>query len=203
MGEVYPHCCSRGPPPKRALMSRPDKIFKESFFRKVEWSRVFVSGPMNPLENPNCFYCQIGRRNVSIYGKGAAKVKRHYASREYFKRDKKWHNTHLRQTDAISGNVSHFVRNKKGELLGKLELELKLPNFINEELVEIGEKLPFYEDFKASRNSVTPGTSRHYTLVSHWRFCVIKWSLCFAPRGVEQGLDIYQPSESLRRFRLG
>ena len=151
------------PPPTKPRMSRPDKVFKESYFRKIEWARVFVSGPMNPLENPNCFYCQICCRNVSIYGKGAAEVKRHYASREHFRKDQKWRYTHRSQTDLISGTVTHFVRNKKGGLLGKLELEMELPKFVKENLVEIGEKLPFYEDFKASRESVTPGTSRPYT----------------------------------------
>ena len=151
------------PPPKRTRMSRPDKIFKESYFRKIEWARVFVSGPMNPLENPHCFYCQICCRNVSIYGKGAAEVKRHFSSREHFRRDQKWRYVHLRKTDPITGNVSHFVRDKRGNLLGHLELEQELPKFIKEELVEIGDKLPFYEDFKASRVSVTPGTSRSYT----------------------------------------
>ena len=151
------------PPPKKSRMSRPDKIFKESYFRKIEWSRIFVSGPMNPLKNPHCFFCQICRRNVSIYGKAAAEVKRHYSSREHFRKDQKWRYTHLSRTDPVSQIVTHFVRDKKGNLLSSFELELELPNFIDEELVEIGDKLPFYEDFKASRESITPNRSRDFT----------------------------------------
>ena len=83
---------------------------------------------------------------------------RHFSSREYCRRDQKWRYTHLCKTDLFNGNVSHFVRDKNGNLLGHLELELELLKFINEELVGIGDNLPFYEDFKASRNSVTPGT---------------------------------------------
>ena len=144
-------------------MSRPDKVFKESYFRKIEWSRVFVTGTMNPLENPHCIFCRICQRNVSIYGKGAAEVRRHYASREQFRRDQKWRYTHLCRTDPITGNVSHYVRDRKGNLLEKLELELEVPKFIDEDLVELWDNLPFYEDFKASRDNVTPSGSRKYS----------------------------------------
>ena len=110
---------------------------------------------MNPLENTHCFYCQICRRNVSIYGKGAAEVKRHYSSREHFRKDHKWRYIHLGMTDPVSKTVTLFVRDKKGNLMDKFELELEIPKFIDEELIELGEKLPFYEDFKAARDSST------------------------------------------------
>ena len=144
-------------------MSRPDKVFKESYFRKIEWSRVFVTGPMNPQENTHSFFCRICQRNVSIYGKGAAEVKHHYASREHFRRDQKLRYTHLSRTDPITGNVSHYVRGKKGNLLENLELELEVPKLIDEDLVELGDIRPFNEDFKAFRENVTPSGSRNYS----------------------------------------
>ena len=76
-----------GPPLELSRMSRADKIFKENYFLKSEWTRVFLFGPMNPREDPHCFYCQICQRNVSIYEQGAAEIKRHY-SREHFAKTK-------------------------------------------------------------------------------------------------------------------
>ena len=150
------------PPPKRPRMTRPGKIFKESYFRKIEWTRTFVSGPMDPLTNPHCFYCQICRRNVSIYGKGAAEVKRHYSSREHFRKDQKWRYVHLKRVDAVTGNVNHFVRDRKGNLLGKFDLELEIPRFIDEELVDVGEKLPFHGDVNVSGDAMTTSKSRSF-----------------------------------------
>ena len=37
-----------------------------------------------------------------------------------------------------------------------------MPKFIDEDLVELGDDFSFYEDFKASRESVTPNSSRNY-----------------------------------------
>ena len=150
-------------PPKRQRMSRPDKVFEEAYFRKIEWSRVFVSGPMNALENPHCFYCQICRRNVSIYWKGAAELKRDYASREHFLKNQKWRYTHLSRTYPVNKSVTLFVRDKKGNLMDRFELELELPKFIDEELVELGDKLPFYEDLRLARDNSTSNRSRSYT----------------------------------------
>ena len=77
------------PPKSRSVMSRPGKTLKEAYFHKIEWTRTFVAGPKDPLDNPYCFYCQICRCNVSIYGKGAAEVRRHYSSRKHFRKDQK------------------------------------------------------------------------------------------------------------------
>ena len=118
---------------------------------------------MNPQENTHCFFCRICQRNVAIYGKGAAEVKRHYALREQFRRGQKWRYTHLSRTDPITGTVGHYVRDKKRNLLEKLELELGVHKFIDEDLVELGDKLIFYEDFNASRENVTSSNSRNYS----------------------------------------
>ena len=152
------------PPPKaRRGVSRPGKIFKEAYFHKIEWTRTFVSGPMDPLDNPYCFYCQICQCNVSIYGKGAAEVRRHYSSRKHFRKDQKWRYTHLVKVDPVSGESTHAVRDKNGKLLNKLELALELPLFENEELVEVGEKFPFYEDIARGGDAQITSQSRAKT----------------------------------------
>ena len=123
---------------------------------------------MNALENPHCFHCQICWRNVSIYGKGVAEVKRHYSSREHFRKDQKWRFTHLSRTYPVSKAVTYFVRDKKGAFLDKLELELELPEFIDEDLVQFEDKLLFYDYFKAAPESSTPNRTRAYT-----QLCVV------------------------------
>ena len=152
------------PPPKtRRGVSRPGKIFKEAYFHKIEWTRTFVSGPMDPLDNPYSFYCQICQCNVSIYGKGAAEVRRHYGSRRHFRRDQKWRYVHLAKTDPVTGETTHAVRDKSGKLLNKLELELELPHFENEELIEVGDKFPFYEDVAKGGDAQITSQSRART----------------------------------------
>ena len=73
---------------------------------------------------------------MSLYGKGAAEIRRHYAS------------------------------NKKGELLSKLELEMELPRFENEELVKTGEKFPFYDDIGESGEAAVTSRSSCSTQLS-------------------------------------
>ena len=118
-------------------MSRPDKVFKETYFRKIERSRVFVSGPMNRLEK-TCLYCQNCHRNVSIYGKGAAEMKRYYSSREHFRKEQKCRYSHLIKTDPENKTVTPYVRDKRENIKDKFELELELPKLIDEELDELG-----------------------------------------------------------------
>ena len=88
-------------------MSQTDKDFKVAFFHKVELSRVFVSGPINPLEHP------------------------------------------LISLPDLPKECLH-------------ELELELRKFFDEDLMEIRDKHHFYVDVKASRENVTPNSSRNY-----------------------------------------
>ena len=55
------------PPPNCQMKSRPDKIFKEAYFRKIEWSRVFVSGPMNRFgESPLLLQSNLSTKRFNI-----------------------------------------------------------------------------------------------------------------------------------------
>ena len=60
------------PPQKmRKLQPRPGKVMELSYFKGIQWTKVFVTGPLDPVHNKHKFYCQICKTNVSIYSKGA------------------------------------------------------------------------------------------------------------------------------------
>ena len=59
---------------------------KEEYFDSMPWTRVFVSGPLDPKWNPNKIHCQICNCNVSIEAKGPKEILRHYATRGIFER---------------------------------------------------------------------------------------------------------------------
>ena len=50
----------------------------------------------------------------------------------------------------MTDTVTHFVRDKEGKVLDRLELELELPKFINEELVELLGSLPYVNDYQTT-----------------------------------------------------
>ena len=62
----------------RRTVTRSCKIMKDVYFKGMEWTRTFVSGPVDPRWNPYKFYCQICEANKSIYGKGAREILRHH-----------------------------------------------------------------------------------------------------------------------------
>ena len=123
------------------------KIMKEAYFKGMEWTKTFVSGPVDPRWNRYKFYCQICKGNISIYGRGAREILRHHASERHLRKDQRWRYEHMSRVDPVTKAVKHYVRGRDGKLLTPYELELELPKFIEAELVDIGEKLPFYEDY--------------------------------------------------------
>ena len=123
------------------------KIMKESYFKGMEWTKTFVSGPVDPRWNPYKFYCQICKGNISIYGRGAREILRHHQSERHLRKDQRWTYEHLSVEDPVTGTVRHHVRGRDGKLLTPYQLEQELKHFIDEPLVDIGEKLPFYEDY--------------------------------------------------------
>ena len=79
--------------------------------------------------------------------KGPYEILRHHRTDRHLRRDQRWRYEHLRSVDPVSGKVQHRVRGANGKILTKIELANQLPKFINAELVDIGERFPFYEDF--------------------------------------------------------
>ena len=115
----------------------------------MEWTRRFVSGPVDPMWNKYKFYCQICKANISIYGKGAREILRHHSTEKHLRKDQRWRYEYLYRVDSITRSKIHQVRGKDGKLLTPYQLELELPEFIDAELVEIGQKLPFYDEYMA------------------------------------------------------
>ena len=58
------------PPSKRAKktrrVSRKGVPMREEFFRKIGWTRSFISGPADPVHNPLMVWCHICKRNFSL-----------------------------------------------------------------------------------------------------------------------------------------
>ena len=64
---------SRGSGTRRKV-TRSCKIMKEAYFKRMEWTRTFVSGPVDPRWNPYNFFCRKCKSNIfSIYEKGPEK----------------------------------------------------------------------------------------------------------------------------------
>ena len=66
---------------------------KEAYFKGMEGTRTFVSGPVDPKWNRYNFYCQICTANISIYSKGAREILKHHAIERHLRR-------HLRRINA-------------------------------------------------------------------------------------------------------
>ena len=131
----------------RHHVTRACKVMKEAYFKGMEWTRTFVSVPVDPRWNPYKFYCQICKGNISIYGRGAREILRHHATERHLRKDQRWRYEHLSTEYPITKQVKHYVRGKDGRLLTPFELQLELPKFIGVELIDIGEKLPFYDEY--------------------------------------------------------
>ena len=142
------------PRKRRRLPGRTGKIMKEAYFKGIQWTRTFVTGPLDPEHNKHKFYCQICKTNVSIFSKGAREIVRHFQCESHFRKDQRWRYEHLRKKDKVTGRIVHEVRGKKGQLLTPLELEKEKPFFMQVPLVETGSSNPFYEDHMAGLGSI-------------------------------------------------
>ena len=122
---------------------------KEEYFDTMPWTRTFVSGPVDPRWNRHKIYCQICKCNVSIRSKGPKEILRHYATDRHLRKDQRWRYEHLTIEDPLTKRPRYQVRGRDGKILTNYQLQLELPHFINCELVDIGDKLPFYEEAMA------------------------------------------------------
>ena len=133
----------KGPRRPRRKIGR---VMKEEYFDSMPWTRVFVFGPLDPKWNPNKIYCQICKCNVSIRAKGPKEILRHYSTERHLRKDQRWRYEYLTIEDPITKQPRYQVRGKDGKILSNYRLQLELPQFINADLVEIEEKLPFYDE---------------------------------------------------------
>ena len=128
---------------------------REEHFEGMSWTRTFVSGPMDPKWSRYKFYCQICKGNVSIYGRGVKEILRHYATERHLRKDQRWRYEYMGIEDPVTKTIRHKVRGRDGKILSPYDLELEYPKFKVAELVDIGEKLPFYVEFMAGNDHMT------------------------------------------------
>ena len=142
--------------PKR--QSQRGVPMREEFFAKTGWTRSFISGPADPIHNPHMVWCHMCKKNFSIKSKGPLEILRHHRSEKHLRRDQRWRYEHLRSVDPVSGTIQHRVRGRNRKIFSKIELARELPKFIHKELIDIGERFPFYNDFIRGRTTplVTP-----------------------------------------------
>ena len=155
----YTTSSSKGSVPRKKV-SRSCKIMKEAHFEGMEWTRTFVSGPVDPnlKWNRYKFYCQICKANISIYAKGAREILRHHSSEKHLRKDQRWRYEYLYKVDPITKARIPQVRGKDGKLLTPYQLALELPKFKDAELVDIGKKLPFYEEYISGADYMSPSS---------------------------------------------
>ena len=144
------------PRPKR--QTQRGVPMREEFFAKIGWTRSFISGPADPIHNPHMVWCHMCKKNFSIKSKGPFEILRHHRTEKHLRRDQRWRYEHLRSVDPVSGTIQHRVRGRNGRIMNKMELAKEMPRFIHTELIDIGERFPFYDDFIRGRNTplVTP-----------------------------------------------
>ena len=148
-------------------VSRRGVPMREEFLSKIGWTRSFISGPSDPLHNPYMVWCHMCKKNFSIKTKGTVEILRHHRTEKHLRRDQRWRYEHLKTVDLVTGKVQHRVRGKNGKILSKKDLADELPRFIHTELVDVGERNPFYEDYLQGHTSapITP-QSRLRTQIS-------------------------------------
>ena len=158
---AQPLVSSSGKLPKRKRRGHTRGVpMKEEFFSKIGWTRSFISGPADPLHNPYMVWCHICKKNISVKTKGTLEILRHHRTEKHLRRDQRWRYEHLKSVDPVTGKMQHRVRGRNGKILTKIELAKELPKFMHVELVDIGERFPFYDDFVkgTSTTLVTPGS---------------------------------------------
>ena len=87
---------------------------------------------------------RISRSSPRALTRLSTRALRHHRTERHLRRDQRWRYDHNRP---ITGNVQHRVRGGNGKILTKMELAKELPKFTHAELVDIGERFLFYEDF--------------------------------------------------------
>ena len=128
---------------------------KPSYFKGIQWTKVFVSGPLDPVHNKHKFYCQICKTNLSIYSKSEREIVRHFRSEGHLRKNQRWRYEHSGKLEKISGNIIHSVRGRDGHVLTPFELEKEKPLFESAPLVYIGPRFPFYDEYMSSAGGLT------------------------------------------------
>ena len=145
------------PKPKRSRRAvwKSSKIMCEEMFEGVTWTRLFVSGLMDPRWNPYKFYCQSCKGNISIHVRGAKKILHHHSTERHLRKDQRRRYEHLAIDDPVTKTIRHQVRGRDGKILWPYDLGSEYDKFKDAELVDIGKKLPFYNEYMAGHDHLT------------------------------------------------
>ena len=147
--QIEKTCQSSGPNARRIL--RQDQV-----------DPILYLWPADPVHNPHMVWCHMCKKNFSIRSKGAFEILRHHRTERHLRRDQRWRYEHLKSVDPVSGKVRHRVRGRIGKVLTAIELAKELPKFIHTELVDVGERFPFYD----GRGSVPTLTTKTVCAIS-------------------------------------
>ena len=151
---------------KSRTTPRREVPMREEFFSKIGWTRFFLSGPADPLHNPHMVWCHMCKKNFSVKTKGVVEILRHHRTEKHLRKDQRWRYEHPRSVDPVTEKIQHRVRGRNGKILSKVELAQELPKFIHTELVDVGERFPFYEDYlKGSTTALVTPQSRAKTQI--------------------------------------
>ena len=113
---------------------------REEFFSKKGWARFFISGPADPLHNLYMVWCHICKKNIPIPEKGVDEMLRHHCTKKHLRKDQRWRYEHLKRINPFTKVELPQVRDKFAVLSKGSALQVELPLFIGEELVDIGPK---------------------------------------------------------------
>ena len=142
----------------------------------MPWTRTFVSGPVDPRWNLHKIYCQICKCIVSIRSKFSKEILRHYATDRHLRKDQRWRYEYLTIEDPLTKRPRYQVRGRDGKILTYYQLQLELPHFIDCELVDIGDKLPFYEENMAGSNYMSSSSQNlakiQISILGHFLRCL-------------------------------
>ena len=128
-------------------------MFTEAVLEIAPFTKVFATGPDNPLKNRHCFFCMVCRENLSLKSWGLGELKQHF-QREH----------HLRAVQRFRARVhSSKVRGSHGRSFYGSKLEAETELFMHSEVPQLDHKRPFYYDaiegkpfIFTSANSRTP-----------------------------------------------
>ena len=90
-----------------------------------------------------------------MYSKGAREIIRHYQAESHLLKDQRWRLDSLSVRNKVTGITTHPVRGKDGRLVTELELQKEKTLFENAPHVDVGSKVPFYDQYLARADTLT------------------------------------------------
>ena len=111
-------------------------VFTEEMLELALFAKVFATGPDDPLNNRNSFYCMLCKRNASMRTRGLYELKRHFQRDCLFRADQR-----LREK-IFPGKI----RGRDGRVLYGSKLEAEREVYMELDLPELSHKRPFYYD---------------------------------------------------------